>query len=65
MKHEKLNAVISRDAFTGKWLICRVIGDMIQGDEIARRNGEFTTKLAAIEEADRLAEELETMNAAR
>lgn len=51
---EEFAAVVCRDAFTGKWIICREINGMIESDELARRRGQWTTRKAAVEAAPRV-----------
>ena len=45
---DEANAIVTRDAFTGKWIICREIGDSIESDELGRRRGQWDTRDEAV-----------------
>lgn len=55
IEHENNAAVICRHAMTGRWIICREQGNMVEGDDLAANShGQFRNKKDAILKARRM-----------
>ncbi len=49
IKYNNHQAYISKHESTGKWIFCLVQGNLIEGDSIAARHGQFNTRREARE----------------